>query len=152
MKFLDFFKHRSLVFYLGLAAGIVGLAVTIFYAAYSGSAYGKINGGSETGSHFNTLIFVLLLFGTLSTALPIIKPEWKFTPAVPAAFFSAAFGYYINDRLIMIEEHVNHIYGMMESGGNLQAVIAIFALMLIPILTLIVASFFDGEKKIGERV
>lgn len=147
MKFLNSFKNKSVAFYFFLASSVVGLVGTIIYAAYSGSAYGKINGGSEVGSHFNTLIFVLMLLGSLTCVLPLVKPEWKFTPIVPIIFSSAAFGYYINDRLVMIEEHLNHIYGMMESGGNLITVIVIFVFMLITSITLIVASFMNNEKK-----
>ena len=146
MKVLNFFKNKSVAFYLFLAAAVVGLVGTVIYAAYSSSAYGKINGGAQVGSHFNALIFVLMLLGSLTCVLPVLKPEWKFAPIVPVIFSSAAFGYYINDRLVMIEEHLNHIYGMMESGGNLMTVIVIFVFMLITAITLIVASFMNNEK------
>ena len=49
----------------------------------------------------------------------------------------------------MIEEHINKIYGMMESGGKLSTVIVIFVLTFISILALIVASFTDESKKLG---
>lgn len=146
MKFLNLFKNKSVAFYLFIAAGVVSLVGTVIYAAYSGSAYGKINGGSQVGSHFNALIFVLMLLGSLTCVLPVLKSKWKFTPIIPIIFSSAAFGYYIDDRLVMIEEHFNHIYGMMESGGNLITVMVIFVFMLISAITLIVASFMDSEK------
>ena len=150
-KILNFFKNKQLSFYLSIGACVIGLVATLIYAIYSTSAYGKINGGADMGSHFNALIFVLLLLGTLACALPIIKPDWKFTTLIPAFLFSAAFGYYIDDRLIMIEEHINKIYGMMESGGNLGIVIVIFALTFLSILALIVASFTDESKKMGVK-
>ena len=101
MKFLNSFKNKSVAFYLFLASSVVGLVGTIIYAAYSGSAYGKINGGSEVGSHFNTLIFVLMLLGSLTCVLPLVKPEWKFTPIVPIIFSSAALGYYIDRKSVV---------------------------------------------------
>ena len=149
MKILNFFKNKSLSFYLCLGACVIGLVTTIIYAAYSLSVYGKINGGADMGNHFNALIFVMLLLGTLTCGLGIAKPGWKFAPVIPSLFFSAAFGYYINDRLIMFEEIVNQIYGMMESGGIFGRVILIFALTLVCVLAMIVACF-TGEKKPGK--
>ena len=149
MKILNFFKNKPLSFYLSLGACVIGLATTIIYAAYSLSVYGKINGGADMGNHFNALIFVMLLLGTLTCGLGIAKPGWKFAPVIPSLFFSAAFGYYINDRLIMFEEIVNQIYGMMESGAIFGMVILVFVLTLVCVLTLIVASF-AGDKKFGK--
>ena len=146
MKILNFFKNKSLSFYLCLGACVIGLVTTIIYAAYSLSVYGKINGGADMGNHFNALIFVMLLLGTLTCGLGIVKPRWKFAPVIPCLFFSAAFGYYINDRLIMFEEIVNQIYGMMESGAIFGMVILVFVLTLVCILALIVACF-TGEKR-----
>ncbi len=149
MKILNFFKNKSLSFYLCLGACVIGLVTTIIYAAYSLSVYGKINGGADMGNHFNAAIFVLLLLGTLTCLIGIIKPGWKFAPLIPSLLFSAAFGYYINDRLIMFEEIVNQIYGMMESGAIFGMVILVFVLTLVCVLTLIVASF-AGDKKFGK--
>lgn len=150
-KMLNFFKNKPLSFYLSIGACLLGIVVILIYAVYSTNAYGKINGGADMGTHFNALIFVLLLLGTLACVLLIIKPDWKFATLIPSFLFSAAFGYYIDDRLIMIEEHINKIYGMMESGGNLGIVIVIFALTFLSILALIVASFTDESKKMGVK-
>ena len=146
MKILKFFKNKPLSFYLCLGTFVIGLVTTIIYMAYSLSVYGKINGGAAPGNHFNALIFVMLLLGTLTCGLGVAKPGWKFAPVIPSLFFSAAFGYYINDRLIMFEEIVNQIYGMMESGAIFGMVILIFVLTLVCILALIVACF-TGEKR-----
>ena len=146
MKILKFFKNKPLSFYLCLGTFVIGLVTTIIYMAYSLSFYGKINGGADMGNHFNALIFVMLLLGTLTCGLGVAKPGWKFAPVIPSLFFSAAFGYYINDRLIMFEEIVNQIYGMMESGAIFGMVILIFVLTLVCILALIVACF-TGEKR-----
>lgn len=146
MKILKFFKNKPLSFYLCLGTFVIGLVTTIIYMAYSLSVYGKINGGADMGNHFNALIFVMLLLGTLTCGLGVAKPGWKFAPVIPSLFFSAAFGYYINDRLIMFEEIVNQIYGMMESGAIFGMVILIFVLTLVCILALTVACF-TGEKR-----
>ena len=147
MKILKFFKNKPLSFYLCLGACVIGLVTTVIYAAYSLSVYGKINGGADMGNHFNQAIFVLLLLGTLTCLPGIIRPQWDFAPFIPALLFSAAFGYYINDRLIMFEEIVNEIYGMMESGANFGMVILIFVLTLVCVLALIVACFTGGKKE-----
>ena len=141
-----YYTINMCLFYLCLGAFVLGLANTVIYAAYSLSVYGKINGGADMGNHFNAAIFVLLLLGTLTCLIGIIKPGWKFAPLIPSLLFSAAFGYYINDRLIMIEEIINRIYGMMESGGNFGIVILVFVLDLVCVAALIVASFTDGGK------
>lgn len=137
----NFFKNKSLAFYLVCLAFVIGLANTVIYACYSLNVNGKF------GNHFNSLIFVLLLLGTVACILPILKPNWKFTIIIPSALFSAAFGYYINDRLIMFEEMINKIYGMMESGAVLPMVILILVLDVVCIILTIVASFLEFEKK-----
>lgn len=151
MKILNFFKNKPLSFYLCMGAFVLGLVNTVIYSAYTLSAYGKINGGADMGNHFNAAIFVLLLLGTLTCLIGIIKPGWKFAPLIPSLLFSAAFGYYINDRLIMFEELVNRIYGMMESGGVFGMVVLVFALDLACVIMLIVASFTDDGKRVQQK-
>lgn len=143
MKFLNFFKNKPLSFYLCLGACVIGLINTITYAAYSLSIVDKFG-----GNHFDAVVFSMLLLGTLSCALPIIKPEWQFGLLAPAIFFSAAFGYYVNDRLIMFEEMINRIYGMMESGAVLGMVILIFVLNMVSFLAVAVAAFTDSDKNL----
>lgn len=147
MKILNLFKNKPLSFYLCLGACVLGIVTTIVYAAYSLSAYGKINGGADMGNHFNTVVFLMLLFGSLTCAVGVVKPGWQFAPVIPSLFFSAAFGYYINDRLIMFEEIINKIYGMMESGANFGIVILVFVLILVCIAALIVACFTSSPKE-----
>ena len=147
MKMLNFFKNKPLSFYLCLGACVLGVVTTIVYTAYSLSVYGKINGGADMGNHFNTVVFVMLLLGTVACAIGVARPDWQFAPIIPSLFFSAAFGYYIDDRLIMFEEIINEIYGMMESGANFGMVILIFVLTLVCVLALIVACFTGGKKE-----
>lgn len=134
MKLLNFFKGKSTGFYCGLGAGIVGIANAIIYIVYSTSV-----------GHFDTLIFVLLLLAGLSCG-GMVFTKFSFMPVIPAALFSAAFGFYINDRLIMFEEMINEIYGMTESGAILGVVLLIFALTLVCFITVTVAAFTDGGK------
>ena len=135
MKLINFFKGKSTGFYCGLGAGIVGIANAIIYIVYSTSV-----------GHFDTLIFVLLLLAGLSCG-GMVFTKFKFMPVIPAVLFSAAFGFYINDRLIMFEEMINEIYGMTESGAILGAVLLIFALTLVCFIAVTVAAFTDGEKQ-----
>ena len=146
MKFFNFFKDKSIAFYLCFGAGALGLVNAVIYAVYSLNVVGK------TGNHFDGLIFALLLLGALTCALPVVKPEWKFSLLIPAVFFSASFGYYVNDRLIMFEEMINRIYGMMESGAVLGMVILVFALNLISFLSVAIASFMDDGKVTKKQV
>lgn len=137
MKFLNFFKGKPLSFYCGLGAGVVGIVDAIIYITYSTSV-----------GHYDSLIFVLLLLGGLSCA-GMVFTKFKFMPIIPAIIFSAAFGFYANDRLIMFEEMINNIYGMTESGAILGMVLLIFALMLVCFVAVTVAAFIsnDGKKE-----
>ena len=143
---MKFFKNKSIAFYLCLGAGVLGLVNAVIYAVYSLNVVGK------TGNHFDGLVFAMLLLGALTCALPVFKPEWKFSTLIPAAFFSASFGYYINDRLIMFEEMINRIYGMMESGAVLGMVILVFVLNFISFLSVAAASFIGDGKVIKKQV
>lgn len=134
-KFVDFFKGRTLPFYLGLGSLVLGLINTILYAIYS-SAVG----------HFNALILVLLILSTLS-CVSIILTKFKYAPLVSCLLFSASFGFYIDDRLIMFEEMINKIYGMTESGAILPLVLLIFVLMLICVIAMVVSCFLDEKQK-----
>lgn len=134
MKLLDFIKNRSLGFYCGLGAGLLGIINAVIYIIYSTSV-----------GHFNALIFVLLLLAGISCA-GMIFTKFKFMPLIPALLFSAAFGFYVNDRLIMFEEMINKIYGMTESGAILGVVILIFAFTLVSFIAIAVAAFSGDEN------
>ena len=134
--FLNPFKRKPLISLIcGIAGFVVGLISAIVYVAYSTSV-----------SHFQPAIFVMMLLGAL-LCIPIVFTEWKFAPILPAVFFAAAFGMYINDRLIMFEEMINKIYGMMEKGAILSMVILVFVLDLIAFLATAVAAFVKEKKQ-----
>lgn len=139
MKLLDFFKHRSLGFYCGLGAGVFGVITAVIYIAYSISV-----------GHFNALIFVLILLAGLSCA-GMIFTKFRFMPLIPALLFSAAFGFYLNDRLIMFEEMINEIYGMTEKGAILGVVILIFVLTFVSFVAVTVAAFSRDEDDGTEK-
>lgn len=133
---MSFFKGKPLGFYCGIGAGVLGIANAVLYIAYSNSV-----------GHFSPLIFVLLLLAGISCA-GMVFTRFKFMPLIPAALFSAAFGFYLNDRLVMFEEMINKIYGMTESGAILWIVLLIFALVLISFVAVTVAAFAaDGKEK-----
>ena len=132
---MSFFKGKPLSFYCGIAAGVLGIANAVLYIAYSNSV-----------GHFSPLIFVVLLLAGISCA-GMVFTRFKFMPLIPAALFSAAFGFYLNDRLIMFEEMINEIYAMTESGAILWIVLLIFALILIAFVAVTVAAFADDGKE-----
>lgn len=134
---MSFFKNKSLTFYIGLGAFVIGLINAIVYIAYSTSV-----------NHFSALICVLLILACLS-CIPMVLTKFKFTPLIPAFLFAAAFGFYLNDRLIMFEEMINEIYGMTESGAILGVVLLVFILDLVCFIGVTIASFTD-DKPIGK--
>ena len=76
----------------------------------------------------------------------MVFTRFKFMPLIPAALFSAAFGFYLNDRLAMFEEMINNIYGMNERGAILWVVLLLLGLNLVSVLGSIVAAFSSREK------
>lgn len=147
------FQSKQHISYQHLIVFLIGLINTVIYSLYSLSVYGKINGGAEMGNHFSLFICGLLFAGTLTALLGVFKSNWTFVSLLASFFFSAAFGYYINDRLIMFEEMINKIYGMMESGADFKMVVLVFVLDFICILALIIDSFTDksGRKVDGNE-
>ncbi len=135
MKIKEVFQNKGVGFYIGLGAGVLGLVNTLIYLIYSVGV-----------NLFAPLVFVMLLLGVVSMYFYVFTNH-DFSLIVPIVFFSSAFGLYVNDRVIMFEEMINHIYGMSETGAILGIVILIFILCFISILALIVASFLPRLKK-----
>ena len=130
----ELLKNKTIGFYIGLAGGCIGLITTLLYLIYSVSV-----------GHFNALVFVMLLLGSGSVVAVLLK-DFDFLPLVPAVFFSLAFGFYVNDRVIMFEEMINGIYGMSESGAILGVVVLILILAFVCVLSSVVATFTKRER------
>lgn len=130
----DLLKNKTIGFYVGMAGGCLGAVTTITYLIYSLSV-----------RHFNALVFVMLLCGVIGTVLVLLK-DFDFLPLVPALFFSLAFGFYVNDRVIMFEEMINGIYGMSESGAILGVVVLLLILAFICVVASVIAAFTKREK------
>ncbi len=134
MTIKEYFKDKRIGYYCAVGCALTGIVATVTYAVYSSGV-----------GHFNALVFVLTLLGTLSTALMIVT-KFRFAPLVSGVFLSAAFGTYANDRVIMFEEMINGIYGMSERGAILGTVIFILVMMLLSVACCAVAAFTERNK------
>lgn len=115
-----------------IAAGL-GLLTTLAYLIYN----------LILGS-FAIEIFLMLILGTASAALSLFK-NYKFLPIAMTLFFALAFGLYLNNRVIMFEEIINHITGMTERGQILGVVVAILVANLLAAIASVVASFRNED-------
>lgn len=136
--FKKLFKNKPIGFYFSLAASVLSLFLTIFYAAYMGKH-----------DLFNAGVFVLYLFAFLMPLVYFFVKENEITRIVPimqTTFLGLAFGLIIvgvGDKLVYYLSGTYSLANTTASGGTL-----IFVLILTLITTLIslVASFMKQTK------
>ena len=126
-------KGKGLAGYASLVAAAVGILALLVYLVYN-LAIGK----------FTVDVFLATLAG-IAFAVVALMTNFKFAPVLTVLGYSLAFGLYVNDRVIMFEEMINHITGMTERGNIVGVVILILVLLFVAALAGIVASFADKE-------
>jgi hypothetical protein len=126
-------KGKGLAWYASLVAAAVGVLALLVYLVYN-LAIGK----------FTVDVFLAILAG-IAFAVVALTTNFKFAPVLTVLGYSLAFGLYVNDRVIMFEEMINHITGMTERGNIVGVVILILVLLFVAALAGIVASFADKE-------
>ncbi len=136
--FKKLFKNKPIGFYFSLAASVLSLFLTIFYAAYMGKH-----------DLFNAGVFVLYLFAFLMPLVYFFVKENDLTRIVPimqTTFLGLAFGLIIvgvGDKLVYYLSGTYSLANTTASGGTL-----IFVLVMTLITTLIslIASFMKQTK------
>ncbi len=93
---------------------------------------------------FTADVFAMIVLGLIFAAVTLMT-EFKFAPVLSVLGFSLAIGLYLNNRIIMFEEMINHIVGMTERGDSVPVVILILVLLFVAAISGIVVSF--SEKK-----
>ena len=115
---------------IAVCAGAAALAVYVIYNL----AIGK----------FTFDVFLLILAG-LVFALASLFTNFRFAPVFSVVGYGLAISFYLNNRIIMFEEMINHITGMTERNNIFAVVIAIFVLLLIAAIAAVAASFKEKE-------
>ena len=111
-------------------AGVLALVVYLIYNLIIGK--------------FTADVFVMIVLGVLFAGMTLTT-EFKFAPVLSVLGFGLAFGLYVNNRIIMFEEMINHIVGMTERGDSFPVVVIILVLLFVAAVAGIVVSF--SEKK-----
>ena len=93
---------------------------------------------------FTADVFAMIVVGLVFAVVTLLT-EFKFAPVLSVLGFGLAFGLYVNNRIIMFEEMINHIVGMTERGDVFPVVVIILVLLLLAAISGIVVSF--SEKK-----
>ena len=93
---------------------------------------------------FTADVFAMIVLG-LIFAVVTLMTEFKFAPVLSVLGFGLAIGLYVNNRIIMFEEMINHIVGMTERGDSFPVVVLILVLLFVAAISGIVVSF--SEKK-----
>jgi hypothetical protein len=123
-------KNKGML--ISAAAGVLALLVYVIYNL----AIGK----------FTMDVFLMILAGVVF-AFVALKSDFKFAPVLAVLGYSLAIGFYLNNRIIMFEEMINHIEGMNERGNIFAVVVIIFVLLFIGAITGIGASFAGTEEE-----
>ena len=135
MKISFSLKNRGIGFYAELACLGLGFVSFLIYLIYSACV-----------NMVDPTVLSLFIVGTLGAIFSLLT-SFSFGPLIPVVFYALGFGFYINDRIIMFEEMINHITGMTERGAIPEVVIVVFVVCALAIIAGIVASFTDKEKK-----
>ncbi|MBO4990186.1 MAG: hypothetical protein J6D37_07645 [Clostridia bacterium] len=133
---MKWFEKRGIGFYAEFVSAVAGVLALIVYLIYN-IAISKVTAD----------VLIVLLIGIAASAVALLykKRIGSIATVVSVLGFALAFGLYLNDRIIMFEEMINHITGMTERNNILAVVIVIFVLLFVSMVTGIVASFNDKE-------
>ena len=123
-------KNKGML--ISAAAGVLALLVYVIYNL----AIGK----------FTMDVFLMILAGVVF-AFVALKSDFNFAPVLAVLGYSLAIGFYLNNRIIMFEEMINHIEGMNERGNIFAVVVIIFVLLFVGAITGVGASFAETDEE-----
>lgn len=126
-------KGTGIGFYSRLAAAGFGILALAVYLVYNLAI-----------SKFTIDVFAAILIGAAAACFAVVN-DFKFAPIISVLAMSLGIGLYLNDRIIMFEEMINHITGMTERNNIFAVVILIFVFLFLGSISGIIASF--TEKK-----
>ncbi|HIW02766.1 MAG TPA: Ig-like domain-containing protein, partial [Candidatus Protoclostridium stercorigallinarum] len=138
--FKKLFKNKPIGFYFSLAASLLSLFLTIFYAAYCG-AHGLFNGG----------VFVFYLLAFLLPLVYFFIEENDLTRIIPilqTVFLSLAVGISIPTMGTEIVYYLTGSSNIAETTASGAVLIFIIAATLVTALVSLVACFMRQTKKL----
>lgn len=132
MNIKQFFKGRTVGFYLSLGAGAVMLIADILFIA--------LDFGDRT---FSLVTFFAVLVGAAAAIAHALLPKLEFLPLVSAALYGVGMGMHLYLGLPTLSDVVNEVNFV---GGNPTMVIA-FGIIFLLCLVCAVASCFLAQSK-----
>jgi hypothetical protein len=127
----NFFKDKTVGFYLAFAAAAVALVADLIFVA--------TDAADRT---FSVITFLFILFGVACQALASIK-DWFFLPILPAACYGVALGMHLYLGLATLSDIWN---GVNFIGGNPAAAVAFSAIFGLCTLAAAAACFLPQRK------
>lgn len=126
-------KGTGIGFYARLIAAATAVLALVVYLIYN------------LAIHKLTVdVLVAILIGAAFACLAVVN-DFKFAPILSVLGVSLGIGLYLNDRIIMFEEMVNHIVGMTERNNIFAVVVVIFVLLFLSAICGIIASFTERK-------
>ena len=129
------YKNRDLNFYVNAVSCALALITAIVYSIYS-----------PTNKTFLLPVTLFLLLGVVASAVLIFKDIFML-PLVPTLFWSLAFSFFLQDRLMMFGDYANGLPGLSGGGNIIELVIAIMVAMVLCIAAQIFTCFHKAKVK-----
>ena len=96
-------------------------------------------------SKFTFDVFAAILVGLIFAVVTVLT-RFKFAPVLAVLGYSLGIGLYLNNRIVMFEEMINHITGMTERDNIFAVVILILVLLLVGAVAGVIASFASDKE------
>ena len=127
-------KGKGLGHIAALIAACAGCLALLVYLVYN-LIIGK----------FTFDVFAAILVGLIFAVMTVLT-KFKFAPVLAVLGYSLGIGFYLNIRIVMFEEMINHITGMTERDNVFAVVILIFVLLLVGAVAGVIASFAADKE------
>lgn len=127
-------KGKGLGHIAALIAAYAGCLALLVYLVYN-LIIGK----------FTFDVFAAILVGLIFAVMTVLT-KFKFAPVLAVLGYSLGIGLYLNNRIVMFEEMINHITGMTERDNVFAVVILIFVLLLVGAVAGVIASFAADKE------
>lgn len=139
--FQKLFKNKSIGFYISLAASLLSLFLTIFYAVYMGE-HGLFNAG----------VFILYLFAFLLPLVYFFVKENELTRIVPilqALLLSLAFGFTFSSVINLIIFWLTDTDSLINATATGDVLLFLLVMTAVTIVVSLIASFLRQTKKLS---
>ena len=127
-------KGKGLGHIAALIAACAGCLALLVYLVYN-LIIGK----------FTFDVFAAILVGLIFAVMTVLT-KFKFAPVLAVLGYSLGIGLYLNNRIVMFEEMINHITGMTERANIFAVVILIFVLLFVGAIAGVIASFSADKE------